>query len=167
MKRVLFVRHAKSSWADPSLPDHDRPLNGRGKRDAPQMGRWLAAQALLPDLIVSSTARRARKTAEKLAEAAGYTGLIEWNDALYHASSEQHAAVLAGLPESCRQPMLIGHNPGMETFLAGILSKPVQLPTAAVAWVGLECSAWANFGLTTPGRLLALWTPKDLPDFDL
>ena len=75
MKTLLMLRHAKSSWKDGSLSDHDRPLNERGKRDAPRMGQILKEQALVPELIISSTAKRARKTAAKMAEAAGITWL--------------------------------------------------------------------------------------------
>ena len=70
MKKLLLLRHAKSSWSDDGLPDHDRPLNKRGKKTAPQMGRLLVERDLVPDLIVSSSAKRARKTAEAVAKAA-------------------------------------------------------------------------------------------------
>ncbi|MFG0335704.1 MAG: SixA phosphatase family protein, partial [Maioricimonas sp. JB049] len=84
MKTLLLMRHAKSSWADPSKADHDRPLNARGKRDAPRMGQWLLEQNLVPDRIVSSTARRARKTASRVASGCGYTAEIVHERALYH-----------------------------------------------------------------------------------
>jgi phosphohistidine phosphatase len=74
MKSVLILRHAKSSWKDPDLPDHDRPLNKRGKHDAPLMGRLLKREDLVPDVIISSTAMRARATAEAVAKGSGYKG---------------------------------------------------------------------------------------------
>ena len=79
MKKIYILRHAKSSWKDEGLPDHDRPLNKRGKRDAPRMGRLLAEEGLVPDLIVSSTAKRAHKTTTEVADACGYKGEIALN----------------------------------------------------------------------------------------
>ena len=78
MKLLLILRHAKSSWKDPDLDDHDRPLNKRGRRDAPRMGRLLRKEDLLPDLILSSTAVRARMTAEMVADASRYRGPLEF-----------------------------------------------------------------------------------------
>ncbi len=83
MKSVLLHRHAKSSWKHPDLNDQDRPLNKRGKRDAPIMGRLLKRKDLVPDIIISSTAIRARSTAEAVAKASGYKGEIILNKSLY------------------------------------------------------------------------------------
>ena len=83
MKSILLLRHAKSSRKDPDLTDHDRPLNKRGKRDAPRMGRLLKKEHLVPDIIISSTAIRARSTAEAVAKASGYKGDITFNRSLY------------------------------------------------------------------------------------
>jgi phosphohistidine phosphatase len=83
MKTLLIMRHAKSSWKDPDLPDHDRPLNKRGKHDAPSMGKLLKDEDLIPDLIISSTAARAKKTAELVAKACKYKGEISLNQSLW------------------------------------------------------------------------------------
>ena len=87
MKTLLLLRHAKSSWKDESLTDHDRPLNKRGKKTAPLMGHLLREKNLVPDLVVSSTAVRARSTAEAAAEACGYPGEITLTDELYLATA--------------------------------------------------------------------------------
>jgi phosphohistidine phosphatase len=79
MKSVLILRHAKSSWKHPELADHDRPLNRRGKRDTPLMGRLLKKEDLVPEIIISSTATRARSTAEAVAKSSGYKGEIILN----------------------------------------------------------------------------------------
>ena len=83
MKTLLLLRHAKSSWKHPELADHDRPLNKRGKRDAPSIGQLVSDKGLVPDLIMSSTAKRARKTARAVAKASGYKGKIELTPTFY------------------------------------------------------------------------------------
>ncbi|MCA9071607.1 MAG: histidine phosphatase family protein, partial [Planctomycetaceae bacterium] len=94
MKTLFLMRHAKSSWKDESLPDHDRPLNKRGKRDAPRMGQLLLEQGVHPDRWLSSTALRARRTAELLAETLQFAGEIEFRSELYHAEPEQFLSVI-------------------------------------------------------------------------
>src|SRR4029450_11617432 len=86
MKTLLVLRHAKSSWNDPALDDHERPLNKRGRRDAPRMGELVREYGLIPDIVISSDAVRARLTAEAVAEAARYTGEIMLDQHLYMAS---------------------------------------------------------------------------------
>src|SRR6266496_5933668 len=90
MKSVLVLRHAKSSWKHPELADHDRPLNKRGKRDAPLIGRLLKKEDLVPESIISSTAIRARATAEAVAKASSYKGEIVLNKSLYAAGPEAY-----------------------------------------------------------------------------
>ena len=90
MKTLLLLRHAKSSWKESSLTDHDRPLNDRGQRDAARMGQLLTDEDLLPDLILLSTATRARTTAELVAASSGFDGEIRLDGELYHAPSRHH-----------------------------------------------------------------------------
>ena len=99
MKSVLILRHAKSSWKDPNLPDHDRTLNKRGKRDAPLMGRLLKKEHLVPDVIISSTAIRARSTAEVVAKASGYKGEIIMDKSLYADGSEAYIGIMHNLSD--------------------------------------------------------------------
>src|SRR5690348_12650091 len=99
MKSVLVLRHAKSSWKHPKLADHDRPLNKRGKRDAPRMGRLLKKEHLVPDIIISSTAIRARTTAKAVAKASGYQGEITFNRSLYAAGPQAYIDVLHDLSD--------------------------------------------------------------------
>src|SRR3990172_12140295 len=87
MKTLMLLRHAKSSWKDAEVPDHDRPLNKRGKKTAPQMGRLLSTEGLVPDLILSSTAVRARETAKAVAKDSSYKGPTELLDSLYLATA--------------------------------------------------------------------------------
>ena len=100
MKTLLILRHAKSSWKDDSLPDHDRPLNKRGKQDAPLVGRLDSRKDLMPDLILSSTAKRARATVELVAEESNYQGEIEYSRDLYAAEAEATSKYWLNSPRS-------------------------------------------------------------------
>ena len=162
MKTLLLLRHAKSSWNQPELHDHDRPLNKRGKKEAPLVGKYLKDNDLLPDLIISSTARRARQTVEMVAEAAGYTGEIRWLDELYAAPPEEYLSALATLPESYHCVMMVGHNPGLEELVALLTEEEESLTTAAMAQVDLSVAAWSEVGMETEGNLVNIWRPREL-----
>ena len=123
MKTLLVLRHAKSSWEQPGLDDHARPLNARGERDAPRMGRLVRAEGLTPDLIISSDAARARATAEAMAEAARYPGTILLEPRLYHADTAEILDVLrTTIDEDVASVMIVGHNPGLEELVAWLTS---------------------------------------------
>jgi phosphohistidine phosphatase len=161
MKELLIARHAKSSWKDRTLDDPDRPLNARGKRDAPRLGRLLADEGIRPDLILCSTARRARQTVERAVDAADYDGPIEYERGLYHAGPAEIVEHLRRLPDHVDRVMVVGHNPAMEEFLAALLGESERLPTAALARLELAITAWAEMSLETPAELKRLWRPKD------
>jgi phosphohistidine phosphatase len=163
MKTLLLLRHAKSSWKNPDLADHDRPLNVRGKRDAPRMGEFLAEQDLIPDLIVTSTAKRARKTVKKVAAACGYEGEIVKTSALYHAWPDEIVSVLNSLPGDPERVMVVGHNPGMEEYLELLTDEELFMPTATLAQISLPIDHWRELDLDTAGILLNLWRPRELP----
>jgi len=162
VKLVLLLRHAKSSWKDADLPDHDRPLNHRGERDAPRMGRLMKEQALVPELILSSTAKRARETALRVTEACGYTGEVRLLSELYLAEPDAYLAVLRSLPDAVGHVMLVGHNPGMEQLLERLVGQAHALPTAALAVVELPIDRWEQAGPPPLGKLRGLWLPKEL-----
>lgn len=164
MLELLLLRHAKSSWDDPGLEDHERPLNKRGERDAPRMGRLLRAEGCLPQAIVSSTAVRARTTAERVAEACGYAGRIVLTDRLYLAEPGECLALLRELPSGVGRVMLVGHNPCCEELVELLTGRSERMPTAALARIALGIDDWGAAGLEVRGGLLALWRPKELPD---
>jgi phosphohistidine phosphatase len=164
MKTLLQLRHAKSSWKDENVADHDRPLNGRGKKDAPQMGRLIAAEGLVPDVIVSSTAKRARKTAVAVAEHCGYTGEVHKLEELYLAPPEIYIDVLRQLAEDVRRALVVGHNPGMQMLVTVLTGASEEFPTAALARIELPIDAWADFSSETRGELVRLWRPRELAD---
>jgi phosphohistidine phosphatase len=164
MKTLLIMRHAKSSWDNPAQEDHERPLNKRGRRDAPRMGCWLREQSLEPELIVVSSARRAQQTAELLAPECG-SAVIQTEPLLYHASQHAWEQVVRALPDSASRILCVGHNPGIEEFLHSLTQQGVSMPTAAIAWVELQIQSWSQFAVDG-AKLRDVWRPKELDDSD-
>ena len=163
MKTLLLLRHAKSSWKDESLTDHDRPLNKRGKKSAPLMGHLLREKNLVPDLVVSSTAVRARSTAEAAAEACGYPGEITLTDELYLATAgEILRYAQERTEETLGRIMLIGHNPGMEDLVNMLSGQREPFPTAALAAFELKIDSWRKLELGVEAKLKNLWRPREL-----
>ena len=162
MKTLLILRHAKSSWKDASLADHDRPLNKRGKRDAPRMGKLLQEQDLVPDRIISSTAKRARNTAKAVAKACHCADRVELTSEFYHAGPGSYLAVLQNVQDDNQRVMVVGHNPGMEALVAHLTGGMETMPTAALAHVALPIEKWAELDYEVQGELLDLWRPKAL-----
>ena len=162
MKTLLILRHAKSSWNYPELSDYDRPLNGRGKRDAPRMGKHLRQEGLIPDRILTSSAKRARKTANKVAKACGYTGKVKKLEALYDTVPGVYFETLQALPNKHQRVMVVGHNPTMEQLVSHLTGSVKRMPTAALAHIELPIENWEALNLYTKGVLVNLWTPKTL-----
>lgn len=162
MKTLLILRHAKSSWDNPALSDLDRPLNKRGKRDAPRMGKHLKQQELVPDYIVSSSAKRARKTAAKVAKACGYKDKIIRMEDLYLALPGVYYQYLQELSNKYQRVMVVGHNPTMEVLVSHLSDELHRMPTAAIAHFELPIDNWKLLDLSTKGKLVNLWTPKTL-----
>lgn len=162
MKTLLILRHAKSSWDNALLTDHERPLNLRGKEDAPRVGRLMREEDLVPDLILSSSAKRALSTAERAAEACDYEGEIVVRRALYHGAPEDYLEALNELGGAHGTILVVGHNPGMEELLALLTDEDEVMPTAALAQVALPVSSWHALSEDTQGRLENLWRPREL-----
>jgi phosphohistidine phosphatase len=147
-KTLYLMRHAKSSWADMSLGDFDRPLNQRGQRDAPEMGRRLKNRGVKPDIILCSPAQRARQTAGLLIrELEGDMDDIQFDERIYEASLDTLLNLIRSLPEGCTSVMVIGHNPSMG-WLANQLSgfQIEKMPTCAVAAFELASFSWRDMG---------------------
>jgi phosphohistidine phosphatase len=164
MKTLLLLRHAKSSWKDPDLPDHDRPLNKRGQNDAPRMGKLLKDEDLIPDLIMSSTAVRAKKTAELVAKACKYKGEISLNKSLYGAEPASYLKILEGLSDKDKAVLVVGHSPSVEETVEVLTGSPdVIMPTCALAHISLPIQNWAELNKQKiKGKLLKIWRPKEL-----
>ncbi len=148
MKTLILLRHAKSSWKDPGIKDRDRPLNKRGKRDAPFMGRRLASRALPVDLILTSPAKRARQTAGYVARELGYPEeeilLVE---RLYAADGDDLLAVLNDVEDQVQCLMLVGHNPEF-TLLASQLAglEIATIPTSGMIGLTFPVDSWHHLG---------------------
>jgi phosphohistidine phosphatase len=162
MKTLLLMRHAKSGWKEKNTQDHERPLNKRGRRDAPRMGTQLKDRELIPQLILCSSALRARQTAELVAEAAGYTDEIIYLDELYMSEVDENLNALRELPDSIERVMLIGHNPGLETMLQILSNRIESLPTAVIAHIVLPITHWRLLDSDVEGELVEIWRPKEL-----
>ena len=167
-RRLILLRHAKSDW--PDVPDSERPLAKRGRRDAPVVGRWLRARGYLPEVVICSVARRTRQTWKLVAPELGGSPSVTFEPRAYGASALTLLYLARELPASCRAAMLIGHNPAIEDLASSLAEPPAEdgappspglrFPTAAVAVLEFD-THWADL---TPGqaRLLARATPADM-----
>ncbi|MEN8259417.1 MAG: histidine phosphatase family protein [Pseudomonadota bacterium] len=165
MKTLILTRHAKSSWKHPFLADIDRPLNKRGKGDAPMMGRRLAGRNLKPDGLVTSPAARALATATALSEPLGYPEekiIIE--DALYEATKDRLLDVIYGLADAWGTVMIVAHNPGLTDLVNELFPYPVaNVPTCGVAVLKFAIEEWTDVARSRPVEA-NLDYPKNQPD---
>lgn len=164
MKTILILRHAKSSWDNNNLSDHDRPLNDRGKSDAPCMGRLLLREDLVPDLIISSSAERALGTAEAVAAESGFEGELRTSPDLYMGDLEDYLSVLGDLSGDFQRVMVVGHNPGISELVELLTGVQDRMPTAALAYVRLPINDWASLTDDIEGSLVHLWWPRQLKE---
>jgi phosphohistidine phosphatase len=162
VKRLWLLRHAKSSWDEPGLADHDRPLAPRGRKAAKRIRAWAAEHEVRPDLVLCSTAVRARATLELVVDALG-SPAIEFEDGLYHAWDTELLSRLQAVPAEVGELLLVGHNPGFEN-LVSLLAPPgvVAFATGALAELRLSTDDWSD---VRPGcgELVQLVLPRQLP----
>jgi phosphohistidine phosphatase len=150
MRRLILMRHAKSSWADPSQRDLDRPLNKRGRRSAGLIGRWIKRKGYRPDLALVSSARRARETWSGVVAEAG-SAETRYVPELYHAGPD---AMLDVLHRAADVPcvLMLGHQPGIGVFAQRLLADPpgdpdfLKYPTAATAVIDFDRPDWSGIG---------------------
>ncbi len=160
--RLILLRHAKSDWPE-EVPDHDRPLAKRGRRDAPAVGRWLRQHGHIPDAVICSTARRTRETWELARAKLDGDPAVTFEPRAYAASAMTLLYLVRELPESAGTALIIAHNPGISELarsLAGTSRGELSFPTAGVAVLEVRLS-WADLG---PGgaSLVAFATPADM-----
>ena len=168
MKELIVVRHAKSDWGDASLDDHDRPLNGR-ERTAPKMARLLAAklqeEGAAVDVMVASTALRAKTTARHFAQALGFSEAeLEHSHDGYLASAGQWLRIVAGVDEGCRRVVIFGHNPGFHFLVNELVPREDwidRMPTCAVARIAIDSDTWGAIG-PGDGRLIECLIPRQV-----
>jgi phosphohistidine phosphatase len=162
MKTLYVVRHAKSSWDNPELADFERPLNERGKTDAPRMAKRLKERDVHPSLLLSSPAKRAFSTARRIAEMLNYPKKnIRTEERLFHADTGEIIAVLKSISDKNDVVMLFGHNPGL-TELVNEIGEHVDIdniPTCGVVALRFHIKSWNELG-STRGELLFFDYPK-------
>jgi phosphohistidine phosphatase len=170
MLTLSLLRHAKSSWKDPTLPDRDRPLNTRGTTEAPVMGKAIAKHGLDPDLVLCSTARRTRDTLQLVLPELKIEPKIVYEDDLYHATPAEMLKLLHKVGAGVAQVLLVGHNPGLQSFgldLIGSGAKHLKdrmeakLPTAGLVVLRFPAGAWKDVAING-GKLELFLTPSDV-----
>lgn len=161
MKTLWLIRHAKSSWDAPGLPDRDRPLADRGRRDVAKMGSRLAKRGVKPDLILSSPAIRALATAQAIAKALDCKakGIIE-NDRLYAGEADDLLDVIQRLDDTLARVMLVGHNPELSELAHHFSAEITHLPTCAIAQFSFEVKSWSAVGKAKPAQVLLSYPKK-------
>ena len=147
-RRLVMIRHAKSSWANPLQSDFERPLNDRGEHDAPMMGERLKKQNIIPDLIIASPAKRAKQTAKKVAKAIGYDeDKIQWIEKLYHCIPQVFEEVLYEVSDDVQTVFIVAHNPGITEFVNELSSEFSidNMPTCGMVGAEVELKHWEMF----------------------
>lgn len=145
MRKLILVRHAKSSWDNPDLDDFDRPLNKRGKRDAPFMAKLLAEKKVKPDLIISSPALRTKITAKEIAKETGYDKeKIIWNEKFYLASLSKLLNEISNVDQNVQSLLIVGHNPGLTDLQNFLCNYEIDnIPTCGIVCMKTN-KAWAD-----------------------
>ena len=161
MKKIIIIRHGKSTWDNPQLRDFDRPLNERGRQDAPKIGQRLAGRSLMPDKFVSSPAKRAITTAFAIAEEIGFPkDEINQDPNLYGATASDLLQVLAGLDDTEKLVFLVGHNPGLTDFINSYMGYPLQtLPTCGICCADFKINSWSEI-FQKNGTLIFFDSPR-------
>lgn len=163
-RRLILTRHAKSAWDDPTIRDHDRPINARGRRSAQELGEWLHSRGYEPEQVLCSTATRTRETwAVVAATPLEVTPVVDYIDALYHAAPDVMLKYLRGARRDV--VMMIGHNPGIAELAQRLPARPPRnadfprYPTAATLVVDFAIDSWADL-LPGTGSTLDFFTPS-------
>ncbi|HEV8285465.1 MAG TPA: histidine phosphatase family protein [Chitinophagaceae bacterium] len=147
MKHILLVRHAKSSWDDPSLSDFDRPLNERGKKDAPSMAKKLKNRKIKVDAFVTSPAKRAKQTSKHFANEFDFKKKnIVPEPKLYEAGEENFYEVIENLKNKWDSVVIVSHNPGITSFANSLTEIKIDdMPTSSIFAIKIDTEKWANF----------------------
>lgn len=162
MKTMLMMRHAKSSWDSGVKSDHTRPLNNRGRKDAPVMAQLLCGNDLVPELIISSDAKRTCETLELMEpvfEKFGAEPVIDIDSSFYHAPANEWLDKLVEIADEFSSVLFLGHNPGAEELVLQLSGAYHSMPTAAIACFEFEVESWAQ---CESGRLVDVWRPKEI-----
>lgn len=159
MKKLYIIRHAKSSWKDESLSDFNRPLNKRGKKDAPLMGNRLRDKNIIPDIIISSPALRAKTTAEIIAKLVHYNQEIIFDERVYEATPAELHAIVTGVDDKNSVLFLVGHNPGLNMLAEAYVEFDENIVTCGIVEIAFDCNRWADISADN-ARLISFDYPK-------
>ncbi|MBF0489880.1 MAG: histidine phosphatase family protein [Candidatus Omnitrophica bacterium] len=162
MKTLLLLRHAKSSWDSPELFDFDRPLNKRGLKQAPLMGQFMAKENLLPNLIITSTAKRATETTELLVKHSHYKGNLQTEEKIYQASVETLLKIIKNAPDKTNTLLIIGHNPGLELLAQALIHQSLMLKTCTLVKINLSVKKWKDIEPKEKATLEYIWKADEL-----
>ncbi|MBN1581539.1 MAG: histidine phosphatase family protein [Anaerolineae bacterium] len=163
MKTVFLLRHAKSKQDLAYATDFERPLAKRGKQDAERLGAWMATEDLVPDLVISSPAKRAKQTTQRCTEAADYQGEIRFDETLYCNGEDAYLVTLERLDDTVQSVMLVGHNPDISIAVEMLSGQSNRMPTAALARIDLAIVRWsALMEKGVPGKLAWVQLPHEL-----
>ena len=162
MKTLLLMRHGKSSWKDEELPDHERPLKKRGRKDTKRIAKEILKHELIPELILSSSATRARETVTTLTEKLESNNRIVYVDELYMGEPQDFIEALKDQAADEDIVMIVAHNPGLEAYLQIVDGEIESLPTAGLGYMLLALDDWKDISLETMGDLIGFWKPKEL-----
>ncbi len=161
MKTLIVMRHAKSDHSAGVSSDFERPLNERGLKTAPFMGKFIKEAGFVPEILISSSANRAITTAELFAESCGYEKEVILNRDFYYGYMEEVISALRKLPENINSCMIVGHNPTWENIVSRLTGKFVIMPTASVAILKYDNNSWNNLTFKTC-KLEEFYKPRDL-----
>lgn len=162
MKTVLLMRHAKSSWADGSISDHDRPLNERGITAAGKMGELISEVGLIPEVILSSSSKRTKETIKYFLERCPFSGDVFYTRDLYHGGPEEILESLQQWGDGYSHVMVVGHNPGMEYAVEEFTGERERMVTAAIAQIEFEHGSWNELIEDPSGNLVNFWRPREV-----
>ena len=145
MRTILILRHAKSDWHT-GANDFDRPLNERGKKAAPLVGAEIASRNVLPDIILSSPAKRAKQTTKKIAKSCGFTGDVVFVEDFYYGNEQDVINALRKLPDNYKRPLIVGHNPTLEFLIFKLMAEKqeIALPTASLVLLKTDLKHWSE-----------------------
>ncbi|HEX2641265.1 MAG TPA: histidine phosphatase family protein [Pyrinomonadaceae bacterium] len=160
MKTLYILRHAESSWAERDISDFERPLNERGLAAAPFMGELMADRGIVPGVILSSPARRAKETAALLRKSGRFEVPIYFDDRIYEASPQNLLQVIAKINDRFGSAMLVGHNPGVEGLIRFLTGQLEPMPTGALAIVDLDIDDWDQVNIAR-GRVREVIRPSE------
>jgi len=159
MKKLYIIRHAKSSWKDFSLDDFDRPLNKRGRLNAPYMGNKLKQKNILPDIIISSPAKRAKMTAKAIAQEINFAKEIVYDKNIYEASVYTLDQIIKSVNNTQNIIFLFGHNPSLNMLVGNYINFKQNIPTCGIIAIEFNCDRWEDIE-SSNAKLISFDYPK-------